>query len=90
MTLFDFVGPSHWGASPIKFEQIMYNIVQKPIENGYKVSGTTVTVYLILFLTITGLFPWEWNLLSFLCYWTEHFIVTFYSQNWVTHFSFPI
>ena len=34
----------------------MYNIVQKPIENGHKVPGTTVIIYLILFLTITGVF----------------------------------
>ena len=56
MTLFDYVGPSHWGASPTKFRQIMYNIVQKPVETGHEASGTTVTAYLILFLTITGVF----------------------------------
>ena len=59
MTLFDSVGPSHWGASPTKFRQIMYNIVQKPIETGHEASGTTVIAYLISFLTITGVFSME-------------------------------
>ena len=49
MTLFDSVGPSHWGVSPTKLRWIMYNIVQKPIETGHEASDTTVTAYLILF-----------------------------------------
>ena len=91
MTLFAFVGLSHSGAISIKFGWIMYNIVQKPIDNGHRVPGTTVTVYLISFLTITAVFfSWGHILLSFLCSWAEHLIVTFCSQNWVTHFLFPI
>ena len=82
MILSSFVGPSHWGASPL-------NIVQKPIENGHKVSGTTVTVYLILFLTITGVFFTGTEFVIILRYCTEHLIVTFCGQNWVMHFSFP-
>ena len=79
MTLFDSVGPSHWGASPTELRQIMYNIVQKPIETGHEAPGTTVTAYLILFSTITGVFSMEVIITSH--YHTEHFIQLFCGQN---------
>ena len=81
MTLFDSVGPSHWGASPTKFWQIMYSIVQKPIETGHEVSGTTVTAYLISFLTITGVFSMGTEVVIILHYCTECPIPSFCGQN---------
>ena len=45
MTLFDSVGPSHWGAGPTKLKWIMYKFVQKPIETCYEAPGTTATAY---------------------------------------------
>ena len=71
MTLFDSVGPSHWGANPTKFGWIMYNIVQKPIETCHEASGTTVTAHLILFLTITGVFSMGTEVIIVLCYHTK-------------------
>ena len=79
--LFDSVGPSHWGASPTKFGQIMYNIVQKPIETGHEASGTTVTAYLISFLTITGVFSIGTEVVIILRYHTERPIQSFCGQN---------
>ena len=90
MTLFNSVGPSHWGASPTKFRWIIYNIVQKPIETGHEASGTTVTAYLILFLTITGVFSMGMEVIITLRYCTKCPILLFCGQNWVTCFSFPL
>ena len=90
MTLFDSVGPSHWGASPTKFGQIMYNIVQKLTETGYEASGTTVTAYPISFLTITGVFSMGTEVIIVLRNHTECPIQSFCGQNWVTCFSFPL
>ena len=50
----------------------MYNIVQKPIETGHEASGTTVTAYLISFLTITGVFSMGMEVIIALHYCTEH------------------
>ena len=72
MTLFDSVGPSHWGASPTKLRQIMYNIVQKPIETGHEAPGTTVTIYPISFSTTTGVFSMGMEIIINLRYHTEH------------------
>ena len=77
MTLFDYVGLSHLGASPTKFGQIKYNIVQKPIETGHEASGTTVTAYLILFLTITGVFSMGTEVVIALRYCMERSILSF-------------
>ena len=59
----------------------MYNIVQKPIETGHEASGTTVTGYLILFGTITGVFSMGIEVVITLCYCTEHPIQSFSSQD---------
>ena len=59
----------------------MYNIVQKPIETGHEASGTTVTAYLILFLTITGVFSMGMEVIIALRYRTEHPIQLFGSQD---------
>ena len=77
MTLFDSVGPSHWGAGPTKLRQIMYNIVQKPIETGHEAPGTTVTAYLISFSTITSVFSMGREVIITSRYHTEHFIQLF-------------
>ena len=68
----------------------MYNIVQKPIEIGHEASGTTVTAYLISFLTITGVFSMGTEVVITLHYHTKHPIQSFCSQNWVMCFSFPL
>ena len=81
MTLFDSVGLSHWGASPTKLRWIMYNIVQKPIETGHEASGTTVTTYLILFFTITGVISMGTEVTIALRYCTERPIQLFYGQT---------
>ena len=81
MTLFDSVGPSLWGAGPTKLRWIMYNIVQKPIETGHEALGTTVTAYLILFSTITGVFSMGMEVVIALRYCTECFIQSFCCQN---------
>ena len=81
MTLFNSVGPSHWGASPTKLRQIMYNIVQKPIETGHEAPGTTVTAYLISFSTITGVFSMGMEVVIIVCYYTECPIQLFCGQK---------
>ena len=68
----------------------MYNIVQKPIEIGHKVSGTTVTVYPISFLTITGVFSMGTEAIIILRYCTKRPIQSFCGQNWVMCLSFPL
>ena len=68
----------------------MYNIVQKPIETGHEASSTTVTAYLISFLTITGVFSMGTEVIIALRYRTKCPILSFCGQNWVMCFSFPL
>ena len=79
MTLFDSVGPSHWGAWSYKIKVDYVQHCTKPTETGHEAPGTTVTAYLISFPTITGVFSMEVIITS--CYRTECFIQSFCGQN---------